>query len=239
MDKILSRVKSDFRIVFIVLLWVFMCLEWFSTVATVTMDYDEMGIGEYMDYSSESESYSESYSFFEATALSFSAYVLFFIPIIFLLAYFIPGLNKYGKVLYSGGSLLGLILTIIVCIYLKGTLAASASSYGVSASVETKMGIGALLTWVDYAAIIVYSLVKDFRISKESLKSGNLKDVANSVVKDFSDAASTMTQDIKSGELAKSIQMPGITCPQCGETIAIGKKFCKSCGYKVENLTVN
>lgn len=226
MEKILQTIKSDLRIVLSVLLIVFLALKWF------VFSTSSEGVG------SASESYS-GFTVINANAMVIMAYV---IPLIFIVVFLLPALSKYRKAIYPIGSLVGIILTLACGFIVKDALAtgvnaANAIAEAVGASVDSsyKFGIGLWLTIVDYVAIIVYSLIYDFKISKETLQSRGLKEIAKSVASDVVDSAAAMGKDISSGEMAKNIQanVSGIPCPQCGSTIALGKKFCKGCGYKV------
>lgn len=248
MNNILKKVKEDLRIIMSILLLVFMALTWFSSTTKASVE------SEYVDAST---SASISVSGFTSISHSFLSVILFVVPIVFIALFFVPALGKFKKAVYPIGSLTGIVLVLLCGFAIKGALAAgadAAESMGAMGGAEVEssssFGVGFWLTLIDYAAILVYSLIVDFKISKASFKEQGLKGLVTSVASDVANSAASMAQDVKSGDMMRDIQAAakgegaatvtaaqpaegGNPCPQCGKIILTGKKFCKGCGYKI------
>lgn len=249
MNNVLEKIKSDIRIVLSVLLFVFMALTWFHFTASE----EEYGMSVGADFSG-----------FTVLSESFLAMLLFIFPIIFVVIYFIPALGKFKKAVYPIGALGGVVLTLLCGFIIKGLLSAGADLYaGMGVEASYKFGIGLWLTVLDYVGILVYSLIVDFKVSKDSFKEQGIKGLVSSVASDVASSATSMAQGIRSGDVMRDIQsnvkngeivkgmqsearenVPGaqpaavgIPCPQCGNIITAGKKFCKGCGYKLPQET--
>ncbi|MCI8373592.1 MAG: hypothetical protein HFI75_14605 [Lachnospiraceae bacterium] len=162
--------------------------------------------------------------------------LLLLVPAILIALELLPQVKIKMSLVYLAGALLGIILTIVVFLLSKGGAAAGADiagdmagAAGVKTDTKTSMQIGCWLQMLLYAAVAVFTLIKDFAVNKESIKEQGLKNVftgvAGSVTKEFSDNV-TMLQ----GGMSDIMTTP---CPNCGNHVRKGKKFCISCGQKM------
>lgn len=206
-----------------VLLLVYLFLNWITLEVTA----DAFGVSSGM---------SDSYSGFGLLGVTYVSLLLPLIPIILLCVSFLPMLDKYKKALYPVGSIVGIIATIISMTVVSAVLGSSSGSGDISTESKGVWGIGIWLTIITYIAIIVLSLIIDFKISPQSIKEKGLKGTFTNVVGEVTSSTTALAASVKNGSLQNEFatMAQGTPCPQCGNNISFGKKFCTKCGYKLE-----
>ena len=186
-----------------------------------------------------SASASASVSGYSAMVHSLIGIILLLIPAALIALEFLDQIQLPRRLFYLGGSVLGIVIT-----FLSGLLGAGGAKAGADAgaeiagSVEVKsesssgFGIGLWLTLVVFLAILVYTIIKDFAINKDTLKEQGIKgaftNVAGSVTKDASQSMDQLGQGGVMPAFASAV------CPQCGKAVLKGKKFCNKCGAKLD-----
>lgn len=162
--------------------------------------------------------------------------LLLLLPVILIILELLPQINIKMSIVYLAGALLGIILTIVVFLLSKGGAAAGADiagdvagAAGVKTDTRMSIQIGCWLQLLLFAAIAVFTLIKDFAVNKDSIREQGLKnvftEVAGTVTKEFSDNVT-----ILQGGMSDIMTIP---CPNCGNNVRKGKKFCISCGQKM------
>lgn len=167
-----------------------------------------------------------------------SAKVLALIPIAIFVLTFIFSEKISPKLVYLIGSVVGLLVTIFIMVS-GGKRVASYNGGG-----DPKPGLGFFLFLVVWLAIAVWTLVKDFGMSKESISEkglqGSISDIA-AQAKNYSGTSEGMgtMPNIDFAGMATNI-ISGIakagekTCPICGKSIAADDTFCTYCGNKTD-----
>lgn len=173
-------------------------------------------------------------------------------------AVFIPQNVFNPKVIYLLSSLVGLLFTLIIFFRFSSIVSAGsdaagkvAGAAGVKAESSMKPGIGFILHVLCFLFVLLYTIIKDFAINKETLKQeglkGTLQMVAGQVQQEtaglsagslanaagnLSNAAGALTNAV-SGAVSNAATKQ---CPSCGASVLAGKKFCAKCGHKFEDV---
>lgn len=173
---------------------------------------------------------------YQTFSYSFLGILIFIIPLALLVLEFAPQIKIKLSAFYIVGALVGIVISIILFFVVKSSAAnagSAVSGAGISASAEVKasMHIGFWLIMILFLALAIYTLIKDYALSKNILKEKGLKgaisDITGSVKKELSENVSSV---------ATSSGIAGMTtntCPQCGASVLKGKKFCMKCGAKM------
>lgn len=171
--------------------------------------------------------------------------LIYIIPLIMLLVELVPSIQISPKLIYLFGSVLGIIAAFVTTILAKSMGSTSFSAGGSSAESHVSYKLGFWITIGLFVAIIIVTLIKDFALSKDSIKEKGLKGALSEVASDVGGQLSQQANIDLSGlsnnisglgnnisNLASSINI-GTKCPSCGANIAPGKKFCAKCGNKL------
>ncbi len=167
--------------------------------------------------------------------------LVFILPVVLAVIEFIPDFNIKLSPFYIISGILGIIISFLTYAISKGaaikaqsTVNDIGSDFGVDVECNAIMQAGFYVAIISFLVMIVYTLIKDYAISKDSLKEKGIKELISTVA---SDVGSEITEIVESN-----------TCPNCGANVIIGKKFCTKCGGQmsaqqpktdIENKPVN
>lgn len=184
---------------------------------------------------------------FQAFKYSFFGVIVLLIPVALVAMDFMPQINIKKSTLYIVGSILGIATSIITLLIYKSSAvkaSSAASAAGAVASVEVEVEanvkIGFWILLACFIAMLVTTLIKDFALNKETISQKGLKGALQGVVSEVSAEISEQVGTI-STEGTGITEALSNTCPQCGEKVIKGKKFCAKCGSKMpenENASI-
>lgn len=217
---ILEKIKKEPRIILAVVNFISFFLSWITINTSISTSV----MGE--DIGSEAATTISGFGLVEQSVFGIVFYI---IPIIICAIPFIQQLKGVSKYLYLILPLVAIIMMFMIEALLKaGTGAIDFGSGDVELNIDRKIGYWIAL--VCNIGIIVYTLMKDYNItSGEELKK-NIKDIN---VDNITGQVSNMAKDI-SGNVQKTLF---VECPNCGNKVAKGKKFCSKCGTQIMQET--
>lgn len=220
----MSEKLKEVRIYFCVAILIAMFLPW--AALNLNMDVDFLDI---------EDNVQTSYTGLTMCQEELFGVAIYLIPLALLVIELVEQIHLDKKLFYLLGSILGIVLSVIGFLTLKGLMDASYMDEYSSASTTMSPKIGFWITIAAYLAIIVYTLVRDYALSRETIQEKGIKnaftDIAGSVASDLSEqAGKVQTQGISGLAEAR----PAVTCPNCGAAVAAGKRFCAKCGSKIE-----
>ena len=184
-----------------------------------------------------------------------SAKLLLLLPMVMIVCMIWEKVRIPQKVVTLIGSTLGVILTLFVRLS-GGKRVASYNADTFSGEFKMNSGIGFWLMVVVWLALISWTLIKDFAITKETLEAKGVQGVLSSVklqtleaieLEDdgLTEESNLHENDSKTGGLAtktvskivdsasKLLSEDKRVCPSCGRNMIRGNKFCTFCGERV------
>lgn len=181
-----------------------------------------------------SESMKESYSGLQMSQLTILGSLVFLIPFALLIMELVTQIHLDMKLFYLLGALLGIAIGVFGFIRLKSV--GDMDIGGEVASVSNKLspGIGFFGTIILYIVIVVYTLIKDYALSKQALKEKGVKGAFSEIAGDVTSGISEQVGKVQTGEFLNAGAKPSVKCPNCGADVAGGKKFCAKCGGKIQ-----
>ena len=219
--NVLEKVKKEPRIILAVINFVSFFLPWIATEAAVSLEVMGEDLGSAAGVSATG---------FGLVDYTTAGWLFYLIPLIIIAIPFIKKAEPVSKYLYLILPVVSIILMFSIPLFIKD-LASNFEALGVEMNVKRLIGF-----WIAFACNVVcigYTLMKDYHVkSKEDLKV-NINNInverITSQVSQVSDAAKEMGSNIQ-----KSLFT---TCPNCGNKITKGKKFCSKCGAAVVEET--
>lgn len=155
--------------------------------------------------------------------------MFYLIPVILFTVPLIEQAKNSARYIYLILPIIALILMFTIGAFVSG-VAGSADIGSVEYSTEVKKLVGYWIALACNIAILTFTLMKDYNIkSGEDLK----KNIQNIDVENLTAQMSTMAKDISSN-VQKSMF---VECPQCGNKVAKGKRFCAKCGTAMNEET--
>jgi len=173
---------------------------------------------------------------------SFLGILIFLVPIALIVMEFLPQIKMKLSAFYIAGSIFGIIISVVTIIACKSTALSSqgsdAGAAGVKVDTEVNLNIGFWLTIAIFIAVIIFTLIKDYAIDKNTLKEKGLKGVISGIASDVTKELSENVGSISSvsgvgNALSNAMTVP---CPKCGTNVVKGKKFCSKCGEKMPEI---
>lgn len=216
----LEKIKKEPRMIFAIVNFISFFLPWITINITGNM------LGEI---------YGDAYtvSGFGLVNEGFFGIVFYIIPVVIFIIPLISQLKRFSRYLYLILSVIAIIMMLIIKSLLKAGTGALEMDFGwggVEMDIDRKIGYWIAL--VCNIGMIIYTLRKDYHItSGEELKK-NIKDIK---VDNITEQVSNIAKD-----LGDSVQQTlFVECPNCGNRVVKGKKFCSKCGTQLlqENET--
>lgn len=220
--NIINKLKKEPRMIFALVNFISFFFPWISVTATVSTSV----MGQTADSNA-----ATSMTGFGLTTYTMLGIIFYLIPIILLVIPFIKQIESTARYLYLVLPVIALILMFMIGAFINSVGGSgSASVAGMEYSTEIDKLVGYWIALICNIGIIIFTLMKDYNIkSSEDLK----KNIQNIDVGNLTAQVSTMARDIGSN-VQKSVF---VVCPQCGNKVAKGKKFCSKCGTAMKEET--
>ncbi|MBP5384460.1 MAG: zinc ribbon domain-containing protein [Lachnospiraceae bacterium] len=161
--------------------------------------------------------------------------IFYVVPIVVILLILFLDHKISPKLIYLVAGIFGIGLTLFTVIF-TGKRVATGYKHGPN--------IGFFLVLAVWVFVLVWTCVKDFAISKDSIQQNGIKaaltDVANQTLKEADIALNNM-KNMNSGNSASGMPgpVPNVFCPSCGKPAGEpGTKFCPYCGAVLESTPV-
>ena len=162
--------------------------------------------------------------------------IYYILPIVIVLIILFLENKISPKLVYLVGGVFGLGLTFFTLLF-TGRRIAMGNKYGPS--------IGFFLVLAVWVFVLAWTLIKDFAISKDSIKQNGIKGALSGIANQTLGEADTALSNMKgidigsvasgmSGFVTNMASARRITCPACGKAINEGDAICTYCGAKIE-----
>lgn len=218
----IEKLKKEPRIIISVLLIACLALPWFSSHA------ESSGV-----FSASVDA--GALNGFQVIRITWFSILSVLVPFLLAFVSLINNIKIDRKPLFIIGSLLGVAALILTMFTLKSEWGSSANVGGESVETKLKLLYGFYSSATLYVIFFVVTLVKEFGVSKEKIQKEGLKATITNVASDISQSTTDFASNLPENfnELSKIRENFYEKCPQCGEPVGIGKKFCKKCGYQM------
>ena len=136
-----------------------------------------------------------SFSGFTMIGQTFISLLLFVMPVIMLIAIFVPQKDKHLKALFMICPIAGIVITVLLGIFIPIYIEPDISYSFVSQ--DFSWGIGLWLTIIYYAAIFAITMIIELNLNKESFKGDGFKSVAKQSIDAVKSSAKELTDEAK------------------------------------------
>ena len=211
--NIIDKLKKEPRMLLALINFISFFFPWIAVTAMASAEVMGETVGSNAD---------TSMTGFGLTTYSMVGIIFYLIPIILFVIPFIKQIENAARYLYLLLPVIALILMFTIGAFVS-SVGGSASVAGMEYSTEVDRLVGYWIALICNIGIIIFTLMKDYNIkSGEDLK----KNLQNIDVENLTTQVSEMARDIGSN-VQKSMF---VECPQCGNKVAKGKRFCAKCG---------
>ncbi len=150
-----------------------------------------------------------------------SGKILFLIPVVIIACMVLLNEKISDKVIYLTGGVAGL-LSILFIYFVSCKRLVEAQSIS-NPDVRQLPGLGLFIEIAVWLFIIVWTLIKDFGITKDSIKDMDVFTASKSIKDTLSDISDKVSEAGK------------VSCPSCGRKISASDMFCTYCGSKISD----
>ena len=204
--NVADKLKKEPRIIIAAVIFLSFFLKWIS----IEVSYDVVG------YEGGAAASISGFGIMDYSVFGIAFYA---IPLAIIVTAFVDQIEQMRKYIYLALPAVELILMFMIgTIVGKGYRAES--GYGDAVEIEIIRQIGFWVALAGNIAIIGYTLMRDYNIrSGEDLKRGISSIDVGNIASQVSDAARDIQQNVF------------MVCPDCGNRVTKGKKFCSKCGH--------